>query len=188
MYDLKSIIQQQQSKRRQKYIYFWGHQPQADGTLGHSCFSQWWQAPFVIDDNVYATAEHYMMAQKALLFNDDAIFAKILAAKHPKQVKALGREVGKFDEVVWQQHRYAIVVAGNLAKFYQHKKLGQYLINTGTRVLVEASPYDKVWGVGLAKDDERIQNPEQWKGLNLLGFALMEVRDSLVNQQYPHKT
>lgn len=179
MYDLESIIKQHRSKPRLKYIYFWGHQPQANGEIGDGCFSQWWQSPFVIDGYTYLTAEHYMMAQKALLFDDYAVFAKILAAKHPKQVKALGREVAKFNEKVWQQHRFDIVVAGNLAKFRQHEKLGQYLINTGTRVLVEASPYDKVWGVGLTKDNEHIQNPQQWKGLNLLGFALMKVRDTL---------
>lgn len=184
MYDLDTLINQSKSKKRLKYIYFWGHQPQANGEIGHGCFSQWWQSPFVIGSDTYLTAEHYMMAQKALLFDDQAVFAKILAAKHPKhpkQVKALGREVVKFDENTWQQHRYKIVVAGNLAKFGQHKELGQYLINTGKRVLVEASPYDKVWGVGLAKDDERITNPQRWQGLNLLGFALMEVRDKLVN-------
>ncbi len=181
MYDLDTLVNQSKSKKRLKYIYFWGHQPQANGEIGHGCFSQWWQASFVVDGNTYATAEHYMMAQKALLFDDQAVFAKILAAKHPKQAKALGREVAKFDESVWQDKRFDIVVDANLAKFKQHKELGQYLINTGTWVLVEASPYDKIWGIGLAKDDERIRNPEQWKGLNLLGFALMEVRDSLVN-------
>lgn len=180
MYDLDSLIKQHRSKQRLKYIYFWGHQPQPNGEIGHGCFSQWWQSPFVIGSHTYLTAEHYMMAQKALLFDDQAVFAKILAAKHPKQVKALGREVVKFDESTWQQHRYDIVVNGNLAKFEQHIELGQYLINTGERVLVEASPVDKIWGVGLAKDNEHITNPQNWRGLNLLGFALMEVRDRLV--------
>ena len=179
MYDLETLINQSKAKKRLKYIYFWGHQPQANGEIGHGCFSQWWQSPFVIDGHTYLTAEHYMMAQKALLFDDQIVFAKILAVKHPKQVKALGREVVNFDESTWQKKRFDVVVAGNLAKFGQHKDLGQYLVNTGNRVLVEASPYDKVWGIGMTKDDDHIQNPQQWKGLNLLGFALMKVRHEL---------
>lgn len=179
MYDLDWLIKQYRSKTKLKYLYFWGHQPSADGKLTDSCFSQWWQSSFVIDDVTYATAEHYMMAQKARLFKDEVMFEQIISAKHPKAAKALGRKVAGFDNDIWNQHRFAIVVAGNLAKFAQHEDLKQYLLNTGKRVLVEASPVDKIWGVGLAQDDERILNPLQWQGLNLLGFALMQVRDRL---------
>lgn len=178
-YNLDSLIKQYRSKQRLKYIYFWGHQPRSDGSIDKSCFSQWWQSPFTIDNVSYRTAEHYMMAQKALLFNDHDSFDKIINAGHPKQAKDLGRKVIGFDETIWQNHRSDIVIDANLAKFRQHEALGQYLLNTGNRVLVEASPYDKVWGVGLAADDEHISNPEKWRGLNLLGFALMTVRDKL---------
>ena len=155
----------------------------ADGKITHSCFSQWWQSPFIIDNVSYLTAEHYMMAQKALLFNDQSIFEQIVHASHPKQAKELGRKVSNFDEGVWNKHRFDIVVAGNLAKFGQNDALKYYLLGTNKRVLVEASPVDKIWGIGLGKDDERVYNPLKWQGDNLLGFALMEVRDKLRGHQ-----
>lgn len=120
-----------------------------------------------------------MMAQKALLFNDKTIFEQIIQSKHPKQAKELGRKVANFDEKVWNEHRFEIVVNGNLAKFSQDERLKAFLLSTGNRVLVEASPVDKIWGVGLEKDDEKIANPLNWNGLNLLGFALMVVREKL---------
>ena len=84
-----------------------------------------------------------------------------------------------FDEATWVAHRYDIVLAGTLAKFGQHDDLRAYLLGTGERVLVEASPVDRVWGVGLAADDPRAEDPTRWRGLNLLGFALMAARDAL---------
>ena len=84
-----------------------------------------------------------------------------------------------FDEQRWAEHRFEVVVAGNMAKFGQHPQLRDYLAGTGSRVLVEASPQDRVWGIGLAAGDERAGSPERWPGLNLLGFALMEVRRQL---------
>ena len=128
----------------------------------------------------YKNAEQFMMAQKAKLFADDEIFQKILQASHPKEVKALGRLVKNYQEDLWQQHRFEIVVQGNLAKFSQNAELKQFLLGTGKRVLVEASPVDKIWGIGLATDDENAEKPLQWKGLNLLGFALMQVRNQLI--------
>ena len=178
-YNLENIIEQHQAGKTLKYIYFWGHRPSADGKITHSCFSQWWQSPFVIDNVSYLTAEHYMMAQKALLFNDQLIFEQIIQASHPKQAKELGRKVSNFDEGVWNKHRFDIVVDGNLAKFGQNEALKYYLLSTNERVLVEASPVDKIWGVGLGKDDQQIYDPSKWQGDNLLGFALMEVRDKL---------
>lgn len=158
-YDLDWLIVQYRSKKKLKYLYFWGHTPRADGEISNACFSQWWQlSPFVVDNVTYATAEHYMMAQKALLFNDTAIFEQIIQSKHPKQAKELGRKVANFDEKVWNEHRFDIVVNGNLAKFSQHEDLKAFLLGTGERVLVEASPFDKIWGVGLAKDDEKMAN------------------------------
>lgn len=179
MYDLDRLIAQHNQGARLKYVYFWGHRPSTNGEITHSCFSQWWQSPFDLEGVTYATAEHYMMAQKALLFNDEARFSQIIAADHPKQAKDLGRKVSGFDDDIWNENRFDIVIAGNLAKFSQHDNLKHYLLGTGERVLVEASPVDKIWGVGLAKDDERLLDPRQWQGLNLLGFALMEVRDKL---------
>lgn len=133
-------------------------------------------------DNVtYPTAEHYMMAQKAKLFDDMDIFNQIIQSKHPKQAKDLGRQVKNFDENIWNEKRFEIVVQGNIAKFSQNPALKAYLLGTGDRVLVEASPVDKIWGIGLAKDNDKIHSPLNWQGLNLLGFALMQVRDELTN-------
>jgi ribA/ribD-fused uncharacterized protein len=126
---------------------------------------------------MYRTAEHYMMAEKAKLFGDADAYLQILAAPGPKAAKALGRKVRGFSEEVWREHRFEIVTRANRAKFGQHEDLRKFLVQTGSRVLVEASPYDQVWGIGLAREDARAKNPNQWRGLNLLGFALMKVRD-----------
>ena len=162
-----------------RYLLFWGHQPPPAGGVGKGCLSQWWPAAFTVDGVSYPSAEHYMMAAKARLSGDSGAVREILAAPHPGAAKALGRQVRGFDELRWAEHRFEIVVAGNTAKFGQHPELLGYLGGTGSRVLVEASPRDRVWGIGLAADDERAGSPERWQGLNLLGFALMEVRDRL---------
>lgn len=179
-YDVHWLINQYQNNQPLKYLYFWGHTPKTNGQIDHSCLSQWYDSPFMVDDVHYPTTEHYMMAQKAKLFGDMAIFYQIIHARHPKQAKDLGRKIVSFDEAIWLTHRFDIVVAGNLAKFSQNPTLKAYLLNTNNRILVEASPVDKVWGVGLAKDNDKIANPTTWQGLNLLGFALMTVRDKLL--------
>ncbi|MFI9719589.1 NADAR family protein [Streptomyces sp. NPDC052396] len=162
-----------------KYVYFWGHRPRRDNSVGPGCFSQWWPSPFTVDGIGYATAEHWMMAGKARLFGDAEAEARVLAAGHPKQAKDAGRMVRGFDEETWRRHRFELVVQGSVHKFVQHPELLDYLLGTGNRVLVEASPLDRVWGIGLAADDERAQHPAHWDGLNLLGFALMEARQRL---------
>ena len=161
------------------YLYFWGHTPAQPQVPDKSCFSQWFPSPFSLAGVTYATAEHYMMVGKARLFADEAIAAQMLAAPTPDAVKGLGRRVRAFDHAVWEAHRFDLVVAGNVAKFGQHPALAGYLLGTGTRVLVEASPVDAVWGIGLAADDRRATDPAAWPGLNLLGFALMRVRATL---------
>lgn len=162
-----------------KYLLFWGHRPPAGGGVGKGCLSQWWPAPFTVNGEVYPTAEHFMMAGKALLFGDSEAAEQIVRVSHPGAAKALGRQVRGFDERLWAGQRFGIVVTGNLAKFSQHLPLAQFLLATGDRVLVEASLHDRVWGIGLADDDERAAFPRTWQGLNLLGFALMEVRHRL---------
>lgn len=163
-----------------KWAFFWGHTPNKDGSLGKTCFSQWWAGhPFVIGGISYATAEHFMMAEKARLFGDEAMLPKILAASSPAVAKKLGRNVSNFNDALWLQRRWDIVVTGNLAKFSQHADLRAFLLNTGDDVIVEASPFDRIWGIGMAASDTRAADPTQWKGLNLLGFALMEVRQQL---------
>lgn len=161
------------------FVFFWGYQVRADGQLGPSCLSQWWPADFTVDGIDYPTAEHYMMAEKARLFGDQEILERILAAPEPSQAKALGRKVSGFASGVWEERRLEIVVRGNLAKFGQNADLQAYLLGTAPRRLVEASPVDRIWGIGLAADDPRALDPAQWQGLNLLGEALMRVRAQL---------
>ena len=178
-YNLEWLIAKVEKKERVKFLFFWGHQRSKNGDLTAACFSQWWAAPFVVDNVRYPTTEHWMMAQKALLFNDQEVYEQIITVKSPAEAKALGRQVRQFVEAVWNAERSAIVVRGNLEKFRQHPDLCEFLLNTKQRVLVEASPVDSIWGIGLAADSERADNPKQWNGLNLLGFALMKVRDEL---------
>ena len=161
------------------WLLFWGHRPAADGRVTASCLSQWWPAPFEVDGSVYPTAEHYMMAAKARRFGDGATAARILEAPSPNAAKALGRGVAGFEEGPWAAARFDIVVAANLAKFSEHPELGAFLLGTGPRVLVEASPVDRVWGIGVAADDARALQPHLWPGENLLGLALMAVRARL---------
>ncbi|MFG3010948.1 NADAR family protein [Streptomyces cinerochromogenes] len=174
-----ALIREVRAGSRIRYLHFWGHRPRPDGRVGASCLSQWWPAPFVVDGVEYATAEHWMMAGKARLFGDAEAERRVLAAEHPAAAKKAGRLVRDFDESVWKRERFRLVVEGSVHKFAAHDDLGLFLLNTGDRVLVEASPLDRIWGIGLAADDEAASDPERWKGLNLLGFALMEARERL---------
>lgn len=174
--ELTEAIQQGQ---RVKYLHFWGHRPRRDGSAGAGCLSQWWPAPFTVNGRTYATAEHWMMWHKATLFGDAGIAERILASGHPHRAKSLGRQVRGFDEATWAARRYDIVVAGSVAKFAQHEELRRFLLGTGERILVEASPMDRIWGIGLAADDPRAEDPTRWRGDNLLGFALMDARAEL---------
>ena len=176
---VQDLIALQQRQERIDYVFFWGHRPQRDGSIGAGCLSQWWPSAFTVDGVNFATAEHYMMWRKALLFGDDESARRILTASHPRQAKMLGRRVRDFDEQTWVAERYAIVVDAGVAKFGQSSELRDFLLGTGRRVLVEASPTDRVWGIGLAATDERSADPARWRGLNLLGFALMEARERL---------
>ena len=163
---------------RVKYIFFWGHKKSQSG-VSKTCLSQWYESSFEVNSVLYKTAEHYMMSEKALLFGDIATSRKIINAKNSGEAKRLGRTVKSFDEKVWLEHRFNIVVKGNVAKFEQNSELKNFLGSTGSHILVEASPVDKVWGIGLDANNINVENPNLWKGLNLLGFALMEAREQL---------
>jgi len=185
-FELSEVIQSVEQLRelvakgkRLKFLFFWGHTAPANGTINQACLSQWWPSSFEIDEVIYPTAEHFMMASKARLFGDTATWHRILACGHPKQAKEFGRQVAGFDEKKWVSERFGFVIAGNYAKFSQNLSLRNYLLETNAKILVEASPYDRIWGIGLAADDERALKPQQWRGLNLLGFALMQVRERL---------
>ena len=173
-YTKSDLIADYKKKKRLKYIFFYEH-AESKGSITKACFSQWYPSKFTVDNITYNSTEQYMMAQKALLFNDEKIYNEILKANHPKQFKALGRQIAKFNEDVWGEHKYKIVLEGNLAKFSQNENMKKFLLSAKNKILVEASPYDKVWGIGLSADTNNIENPLTWKGENLLGFVLMEV-------------
>ena len=160
-----------------EYLFFWGHNQKNKNSIDKSCFSQWYPSVFTVNGIIYATAEHWMMAKKAELFNDSETLNKIILAQNPAVAKALGREVKDFDVDKWAALSYEFVVEGNKHKFSQKEELKNFLLYTGNKVIVEASPVDSIWGIGLAQDAGDAQNPFKWKGTNLLGFALMEVRD-----------
>ncbi len=129
----------------------------------------------------YFTAEQFMMAEKALLFGDLDIYKRIIASEKPGLAKEFGRKVTNFDQQIWEENRFEIVVQANINKFSQNRDLATFLKNTKDRILVEASPLDEIWGIGLSQNDDNAENPYNWKGLNLLGHALMKTRDTLAN-------
>jgi ribA/ribD-fused uncharacterized protein len=177
--DLEGLLSLVRKGENVKYLTFWSHQSRRPGVVDRACLSQWWPSPFEVGGIRYATAEHYMMAQKARLFRDESILQQILSVSHPGEAKHLGRQVARFSEAEWAKHRTEIVFQGNLAKFGQAEAIKRYLLKTGRRVLVEASPVDTVWGIGLRAEDRRSSDPGRWRGQNLLGFTLMRVREEL---------
>lgn len=144
--------------------------------------SNWHPARFVVKTVPFGCAEQYMMYAKACLFGDREVAAQILAAPTPKEQKQLGRKVCGYDEAIWAARRERIVFAGLLEKFRQNPRLDRCLLATGTTMLAEASPYDRIWGIGLSVNDPRISAPSFWPGQNLLGKVLMEVRSVLRDQ------
>ncbi len=162
-----------------RFLFFWGHTPKRAGHVDASCLSQWFPRAFTHEGVRYATAEHFMMASKARLFRDARALEAILAAPSPAEAKSLGRTVRDYDDDAWERARFDAVVRGNVAKFGGHTDLWTFLDATGDKVLVEASPRDTVWGIGLGASNPVARDPSKWRGRNLLGFALMEARESL---------
>jgi len=172
---------------KENTILFYGHT--TNKNIGPQCLSQWFPCkftePIIDEDNQtaatieYHCAEQYMMAHKALLFQDNDTFAKICKANTPKECKELGRQVRNFDQKRWDEYKEEIVVVGNYHKFTQNPDLAEYLKSTDGKVLAEASPYDRIWGIGFDKD-HAFENRSKW-GQNLLGKALMIVRENLLH-------
>jgi ribA/ribD-fused uncharacterized protein len=149
----------------------------------HGPFSQWAPSPFQVGGLSFTHAEQFMMHGKAVLFGDRVRAAAILSATTPKEMKALGRAVERFDPEVWKLFREGIVYTGSYAKYAQNADLCATLLATRGTTLVEASPYDKVWGIGLAEHDPRSRDRSQWQGLNLLGQVLTRVREAIAFEQ-----
>ena len=156
-------------KETNSHYFFWRHQ-----------FGQWTFRDMVDQDGVrYNCCEQYMMAQKARLFGDKKSFDAIMQEPDPKAQQSLGRLVQNYDQGIWDANKEKIVYDGNILKFSQHEDLGQRLLETAPKILVEASPSDLVWGVGLKEDDPLILDEANWRGENLLGKVLMRVRGDL---------
>ncbi|MEN1988308.1 NADAR family protein [Paenibacillus hubeiensis] len=158
---------------KEKFTFFW---------RTASPFSQWHPARFTVNGTSYSSAEQYMMHQKALLFGDQAIADNIMKANSPSVQKKLGRQVAGFDQAVWEEHCRRIVYEGNYAKFTQDEQLLKALLDTKGTTLVEASPDDRIWGVGLAEEDPRIRNRSTWRGSNWLGEILTRLREELIGK------
>nr|WP_145403588.1 NADAR family protein [Paenibacillus xylanexedens] len=154
----------------EKFTFFW-HTA--------SPFSQWHPADFIVNGLQYTSAEQYMMHQKALLFGDLKIAEQIMSTNSASVQKKLGRQVKGFDQTVWEAECQRIVYEGNQAKFTQNEELLEALLATRGTTLVEASPDDRIWGVGLAEDNPRIRNRSTWRGTNWLGEILTRLREEI---------
>lgn len=183
IYDLEDLRKAYIAGEKFKFVFFWGHTASQDGQIHETCFSQWWPSCFTVDGVAYTCAEQFMMAEKARMFGDEEMREKILQTRQPKEMKAYGRAVKNFDEAQWKTACCEIVKKGNLAKFSQNQDLWDYMKNTKKRILVEASPRDRIWGIGMGKQNPDAENPVKWRGTNFLGFTLMEVRDLLTDQE-----
>lgn len=177
-YNVDSIIRCGKVLHREDFVFFWGHIARAEKQM-KACLSQWFPCGFLVDDIYYNCAEQFMMAEKARLFHDENTLQKIMQAYDPMEQKKMGRRVQGYDDTQWKEHCFDAVVRGNVAKFSQNEKLRDFLLSTGDKILVEASPKDNVWGIGLDEESPDAVNPKRWPGTNLLGFTLMEVRDKI---------
>lgn len=154
------------------HIFFWG------SSGPHGCFSNWYHSEFEGEDGLlYCHVEQYMMYHKALTFNDDETALKIFSNTCPRTCKMLGRKTKGFDNKLWDAVKYHIVASACYFKFNQNEKIRKILLGTNKLELVEASPHDRIWGIGF-EAHEALENKDKW-GANLLGKALMEVREML---------
>ncbi len=158
-------------------LLFYGHKTTDEIT--EMCLSQWYPCEFEAEGTKYTSAEQYMMAEKARLFGDEEIRAQILKTSDPAICKKLGRKVRNFNQEKWNKNRENIARKGNFYKFSQNAKLREFLLSTGDKILVEASPRDRIWGIGMGKSNPDALDPAKWRGRNLLGFAIMSVRKKI---------
>jgi ribA/ribD-fused uncharacterized protein len=147
-----------------------------------SPFSQFHSCDFEVEGVQFNCAEQFMMYSKAKLFGDEEVGAQILSKTMPKDQKALGRQVKNFDVAIWQLHAMDIVYKGNYAKFTQNENLKKHLLKTDGTTLVEASPMDTIWGIGMGADNPKAQDRKTWRGKNQLGEILTKLRDDLLEK------
>lgn len=161
-------------KAMQEFEFFWGP---------NFPYSQFYACEFTIDDITFNCTEQYMMYNKAMLFEDEEVAEMVLKENDPRQHKKLGRKVKNFDQKTWDANCSAIVERGNKAKFSQNEELKATILETHPKTIVETSPHDKIWGIGLHKNDPLAWDRSTWKGLNLLGQALTKIRDELIEEE-----
>ena len=162
------------SVKNPEFVFFWGNPP---GQIAPGCLSNFYPAEFTYCGIVFPTSEHYMMYMKACMAGDEEAKVKVFEDERPGVAKMVGRSVKNFNQDLWTEYSHDIMVPGLIAKFTQNPKLEEYLLSTGDKILVEASPSDKIWGIGMAANDPHINNPAMWNGENRLGYVLMFVRD-----------
>lgn len=175
-YTKQNIINQYKKGKQQEFVFFW--RPYGVGGI----YSQWFKSSFTVNGTTYCCAEQFMMAEKARTFDDCDTLAAILDTDDPNRHRILGRQVKNYDEELWGAIRKRVVVEGSLEKFRQSEDLMEMLIRDKDKILVEASPYDKIWGIGMKAGTYGIENPENWTGENNLGFAIMEARDTILKE------
>lgn len=156
--------------KKEEFAFFWG------GTM-----SNWAKSKFIIDGVEFCTCEQYMMYKKALMFGDFDVAKKIMATTNPREQKAFGREVKGFNKDTWEKYCREIVYDANVAKFTQNPDMMDELMFTAGKTLVEASPQDVIWGIGLAADNPLAKDRATWKGTNWLGQAIERVREDIIS-------
>lgn len=166
------------SKTNQTYTFFWGEE---------SPFSQFFITEFVIDNKKFNCTEQYMMYSKAITFGDSEIAKQILETQKPGKQKKLGRLVKNFDSDKWDEIAEDIVYKGNYAKFSQNKKIYDELLNTNETELVEVSPTDTIWGIGLPRNNPKIYDKSKWRGQNKLGIILTKLRNEFKLKKLSNK-
>lgn len=177
------LIQQIITGETPSYTCFLSDRCMQNADWDTNCFNENYYAPFKVEGIVYNTVQHWLMAQKAALFYDAVSMEKIIACKTAAHAKLLGSQIKQVDEDVWLANAYALVVKGNVHKFAQHGTLKQKLINTSHSIIVAITPNDCLWGNGMNYQPNQPFNPIKWKGANLLGYALMDVRDILLAEK-----
>ena len=160
-------------KKTDKFTFFW---------KSNECFSNWYMSPFTKDGKTFNCSEQCFMYQKALLFDDQEIAQKILEAKHPRDQKALGRKVKNFDNDIWSKMSKTLMYEVNKLKFTQTPGLLKQLMDTGNTEICETSPYDAIWGIGMDDNHPDVNDKSKWKGQNLLGEVLTQLREDLKKQ------
>lgn len=142
--------------------------------------AQWYPSKFEVDGVVYTHAEQYMMACKARLFEDQDALKLIMEARHPRQQQEIGRVVKNFDKKTWDVLAREIVYEGNYAKFTQNDEFKKVLLASKGTTLVEASPIDRIWGIGRDENDPLALDRKTWLGTNWLGEVLTKVREDII--------